>query len=219
MDGVHDMGGMDGFGPVVVGGVDEVFHDDWERRVFALNMLTGIENLRHNNGRATREEMDPAAYLAASYYERWLYSTEVGLVDAGVLTQAELDDWSERIRAGEPVPTRHDLVAAARHVEVLQERHPLPQPEAPRFAPGDRVRVSRMRPRAHTRCPRYVRGATGVVDRIQCADRLPDLRPANVVEAVYAVSFRSTDLFGDTGEAPFAVLLDLWESYLEKDGS
>ena len=45
MDGVHDLGGMHGLGPVVVprGGV--VFHEPWEARVFALHVLVGIEGL------------------------------------------------------------------------------------------------------------------------------------------------------------------------------
>jgi nitrile hydratase subunit beta len=75
-----------------------------------------------------------------------------------------------------------------------------------------------MRPAGHTRCPRYVRGATGVVDRVHIADRLPDLavygeRPAP--EPVYAVAFGSEALWGRTGEPPWTVSVDLWESYLE----
>ena len=96
--------------------------------------------------------------------------------------------------------------------------HPLPTAAAPRFRPGQRVRVRRMRPEGHTRCPRYVRGASGVVERVHFADRLPDLavygeRPAP--EPVYAVRFRSEDLWGQGGEPPWTVSVDLWESYLE----
>lgn len=75
-----------------------------------------------------------------------------------------------------------------------------------------------MRPRGHTRCPRYVRGIAGVVERIQGEDFLPDIanyEPDAPVEPVYSVAFRSVDLWGPGEEAPFTVLLDLWESYLE----
>jgi nitrile hydratase subunit beta len=68
MDGVHDMGGMHGFGPVVVEGGDEVFHEAWEPRVFALYHLSNVRGLVGGpSGRAIRESMDPAHYLEASY--------------------------------------------------------------------------------------------------------------------------------------------------------
>jgi nitrile hydratase len=37
------------------------------------------------------ESMPPAAYEAASYYERWLYSAETILTEKGVLEPGELD--------------------------------------------------------------------------------------------------------------------------------
>jgi nitrile hydratase len=89
----------------------------------------------------------------------------------------------------------------------------------PRFVPGQGVRVRRMHPAGHTRCPRYVRGALGVVERVQGADDLPDRavyeRDAPV-EPVYAVAFRSDELWGRGEEPPWTVALDLWESYLEE---
>ncbi|MGH2899521.1 MAG: SH3-like domain-containing protein, partial [Solirubrobacteraceae bacterium] len=93
-----------------------------------------------------------------------------------------------------------------------------PPPAGARFAPGDRVRVRRMRPPGHTRCPRYARGAVGTIERVRGADRLPDLTtygaPAEP-EPVYAVAFASAGLWGASDEPPFQVLLDLWDSYLE----
>ncbi len=35
MNGIHDMGGMHGFGPVTVEEGEPVFHAPWERTVFA----------------------------------------------------------------------------------------------------------------------------------------------------------------------------------------
>ena len=213
-EGIHDMAGMDGFGAVVVGGSDEVFHASWEPRVFALNLITGSERLRHDNGRATREEMDPVHYLAASYYERWLYSIERGLVEAGTVTTAEVDAWAERLRKGEVAAMTTDAAMAERSVARLVERHVRPAPPAPRYGTGDPVRVRRMRPRGHTRAPRYLRGAAGIVERVQCVDRLPDEGP-RVDETVYAVRFRSEDVFGASDEPAFAIVADMWESYLE----
>ncbi|MFP6726770.1 MAG: nitrile hydratase subunit beta, partial [Alphaproteobacteria bacterium] len=33
MDGIHDMGGMDGFGPIPIKNEGPVFHATWEARV------------------------------------------------------------------------------------------------------------------------------------------------------------------------------------------
>jgi nitrile hydratase subunit beta len=220
VDGAHDMGGMHGFGPVVEPGGDVPYHERWEPRVFALHTLIGIEGLGAGaNGRPTREEMEPAHYLAASYYERWLWSAEQRLLRKGTIAPGDVDERVERLRGGEPVPESRDPEMAERAVAALRSEHPMPAPEAkPRFAPGTRVRVKRMRPPGHTRCPRYVRGATGTVERVDGADRLPDKAVYGERverEPVYSVAFRSTDLWGESDEPPWTVLLDLWDSYLE----
>jgi nitrile hydratase subunit beta len=88
--------------------------------------------------------------------------------------------------------------------------------ESPRFSSGGEVRVRRMHPRGHTRCPRYVRGVWGVVEAVRGAYPLPDQGPRRgEVEPVYAVAFRSEDVYGPTDEPPWTVVLDLYESYLE----
>jgi nitrile hydratase beta subunit len=215
IDGIHDMGGMQGFGAVVVPGADAVFHEEWERRVFALSTLTGFLGLRRNNGRATREEMQPSHYLEASYYERWLYSTERGLLEAGTIAEAELEAWVDRLRAGEPAPARADPKLAARSVAAFDEVRLLQAPATARFAPGDLVRVRRMHPRGHTRSPRYLRGVVGVVEHVACEDRLPDVPGDAPVEPVYTLGFDSLAVFGELAEPPFTIHADLWQSYLE----
>jgi nitrile hydratase len=220
VDGAHDMGGMHGFGAVVVPRSDDVFQAPWEKRAFAIQILVGIEGLGAGpGGRATREEMEPGEYLAASYYERWLWSAQRRLERRGNLAPGELERAVERLRAGADEARSSDPAQAARAVDALRESSSrLATPVAPRFSPGDRVRVRRMRPPRHTRCPRYVRGMTGVVERIQGEDVLPDVdnyEPNAPVEPVYAVAFRSDDLWGAGEEPPFTVLLDLWDSYLE----
>jgi nitrile hydratase len=73
-----------------------------------------------------------------------------------------------------------------------------------------------MRPAGHTRCPRYVRGAAGVVEAIRGNDRFPDIGPyEGPSEPVYSVAFTSDALFGRSEEGSWTVLLDLFESYLE----
>ena len=220
MDGAHDMGGMHGFGAVVAPGAELPYHERWEPRIFALHLLTGFEGLGAGpGGRQTREEMDPASYLAASYYERWTWSAERRLLRKGTIAPGEVEAMMERLTAGEAASEHEDPAMTERMIERLQRRSPMdPPPPGTRFAPGDRVRVKRMRPDGHTRCPRYVRGVTGTVERVHGADRLPDLttygRPAEP-EPVYSVAFASRDVWGPSEEPPFTVLLDLWDSYLE----
>ena len=220
MDGAHDMGGMHGFGPVVAPRAELPYHERWEPRVFALHLLVGFEGLGAGpGGRQVREEMDPASYLAASYYERWIFSAEQRLLRKGSIAPGEVEQMMARLAAGEDAPEHEDPAMSERIIERLRRRAPMdPPPPDARFAPGDGVRVKRMRPPGHTRCPRYVRGVAGTVERVHGADRLPDLatygKPAQP-EPVYAVAFGSQDLWGAGDEPPFTVLLDLWDSYLE----
>jgi nitrile hydratase len=211
---------MHGFGRVVEPGDELAYHEQWEPRVFAIQMLVGLEGLGAGpGGRAVREEMDPASYLAASYYERWLYSAEQRLLRKGTITPGDLESMMERLRAGEAMPRHHDAAMAERLVDDLRTRMPMhPPPEGARFGPGRRVRVMRMHPPGHTRCPRYVRGAVGVVEAVRGADRLPDRAVYDEKvdhEPVYSVGFSSEELWGPSAESPWMVYLDLWDSYLE----
>jgi nitrile hydratase subunit beta len=210
------MGGMHGFGPVVVPGGEAVYHERWEPRVFAMSTLVGVEGLGASSGRAIREEMAPEDYLRASYYERWHYSTEERLLRRGTIAPGEVDAWVERLRRGEEPPRRSDPAQAARALGAIREVKPFRPAGNARFAVGDRIRVKRMRPAGHTRCPRYVRGATGLVERVHGADTFPDIGPyEGPDEPVYSVGFRSEELFGPSDEGAWTVLLDLFESYLE----
>lgn len=210
------MGGMDGFGPVVTRGSELVAHHPWELRVFALSTLVGIHGLGSGRGRAIREEMAPADYLLAGYYERWLWSTEQRLLRRGTIAEHDVGRWMARIRDGETPPRRLDPDAAARVVAATEATAPLAPADTTRFAVGERVGVRRMRPTGHTRCPRYVRGAAGVVEAVRGVDACPDTGPyEGLVEPVYAVAFVSDDLFGVSDEGVWTVVLDLFESYLE----
>lgn len=91
MNGAHDLGGMDGFGPIAPEPDEPVFHGDWERRVFAMTVamgFTGAWNI--DMSRFARENVDPAEYLRSSYYEKWLHGLETLLVEKGLLSAEEL---------------------------------------------------------------------------------------------------------------------------------
>ena len=73
MDGVHDLGGMHGFGPVAREQNEPAFHAAWEAAVYAImraSMSNGLYNL--DEFRHGVERMDPAHYLRSGYYEHWL---------------------------------------------------------------------------------------------------------------------------------------------------
>jgi nitrile hydratase subunit beta len=92
MNGIHDLGGMHGVGPVVAEANEPPFHHDWERRVFAL-FFGGFAGGHYNvdQFRHAIERMEPAHYLHSSYYEHWLHAIETLLVENGALTKAELE--------------------------------------------------------------------------------------------------------------------------------
>jgi len=120
------MGGMHGFGTAVEPGDELAYCERWEPRVFAIQMLVGAEGLGAGpGGRVVREEMDPARYLAASYYERWLYSAEQRLLRKGTVAPGDVEAMTERLRTGESVPEHRDAAMAERMLENLRTRVPM----------------------------------------------------------------------------------------------
>jgi nitrile hydratase len=206
MNGIHDLGGLSGFGPVVVEHDEPVFHEQWEALAYALNAL-GLARLRAYNideYRHAIERMDPAHYLSASYYERVLTGVATLLVEKGVVTQQELER-----RAGGAFPLSRPV--AERPTIELE-----PQLQA-RFAVGVAVKVRDMHPAGHTRVPRYVRGKCGTVLHVAPKFSFPDgaahgLPPRN--EHTYHVAFNARELWPDA-DATDSVVVDLWDSYLE----
>jgi len=207
MDGVHDMGGMEGFGHVARD--EDVFHADWERRVFGMSMTAQIENTNTDEFRHTIERLDPSLYLSSGYYGRWLAALEVRLAERGLVSSDEIDarvGASVRPSAAAPIglPTSSPSGGPVRSIA-----------ERPRFAAGDHVRVLDVHSRGHTRLPRYVRGKAGTVTVVHPAFVFPDTHAHGVGEDpgyVYAVSFSARDLWGG---GDHVVHVDVWEQHLE----
>jgi nitrile hydratase len=206
MDGIHDLGGMSGFGRVEVEPNEPVFHKPWERRVFGLNAV-GIVVLRAYNVDEYRhaiERMEARHYLAASYYERVLTGVATLLVEKGVVTHGELE-----ARAGGVFPLSRSA-ASPRAADVAQR-------VGPRFAVGEEVVVRTMHPVGHTRVPRYVRGKRGVIVHVAPPFSFPDAAAHGLPqrsEPTYHVRFGARELWADAAENNATVVVDLWESYL-----
>lgn len=215
MNGVHDMGGMHGLGPIVPEPETEGFHARWEARVHALTLASPTRG-NIDAGRHRIELMPAAEYLRLSYYEKWLARLEQLLVAGGHVTPEEL-------ASGQPDPAA-PRATPVRPVESVPEALSGPYsyvreagPAA--FATGDRVRARNLHPRGHTRLPRYVRGHTGVIIAAHGAHVLPDANAHNEGENphhLYTVSFAARDLWGPDAGAGDSVRLDLWECYLER---
>ncbi len=203
MDGIHDMGGMHGFGPVLVERDEPVFHHRWEGVVRALMGRTVGRYYHLDEFRHAIERMPAHEYLRASYYEKWLHAVETLLIEKSVIAPRELA--ARRASGPAPAPAAAAL-----------ERPPL----RARFQPGDRVRARNLHPSGHTRLPRYVRGRRGVVLTVNGPFLLPDTnahgRSADW-EACYAVEFAASELWGEGAPVADTVSVDLWESYLQED--
>ena len=212
MNSIHDMGGMDGFGPVEVEVNEPVFHEPWEGRVFGL--FTGLLN-PWNRGRNfpwfrfALESLPPSEYLRMSYYERWFEVVSSNLLRAGLVSADELA--SGYRDPSQPLPVQLATSNVGGDAASTAEAG---------FAVSDEVRVRNLHPRGHTRVPRYVRDKRGSVVTDNGVWALQDTdergqRLVDVPQHVYTVRFEAEELWGERGVQNDGVYVDLWEEYIE----
>jgi nitrile hydratase beta subunit len=214
MNGAHDMGGEQNFGPVRAEANEPVFHHRWEARVLGLNLaMAATRQWNIDQGRAAIEGIEPATYLAMSYYEKWFERLCRLLIERGLVTREELSDG--RMRA----PAKTIATLAADNVIPTLKRGVLSSREiaAPaRFKVGDGVRTKNMNPPTHTRLPRYCRDKPGTIAIVHGAHVYPDasaLGRGDDAHWLYTVRFEARDLWGCDTTAS-AVYADVWEPYL-----
>jgi len=218
MNGVHDLGGMQGLGPIEREPGEPVFHARWEARIFAINRAVGafgkwnIDASRHS-----REKIPPADYLRMSYYERFVHSVIDLLVQSGLVTRAEIDS-GKPASAAKPASPAMPLDRVA---ELVAHGTPARRdvPSAPAFRAGDRVRAKNIHPATHTRLPRYARGKIGTIERDHGVFVFPDTNAHFLGEQpqhVYSVRFSARELWDDQAPAQDAVYVNLWDSHLER---
>jgi nitrile hydratase len=240
MDGIHDVGGMDGFGSPNAGGHDadidtgtddgestdplsggayEPFHERWEGITYSLFVATlgnGVANI--DEFRHSIERMDPDRYLTARYYDRWVTGLSRLLLETDTIDAEDFWVRTAAFAAGEgSVPEREepglvgDLAAGVADAYGSEG-----EPREPRFEAGEAVRIENVHPEGHTRCPGYVRRTQGTIEAHRGTFTLPDAsahgEPAT--EPLYEVAFDARELWGEDADPNVAVTLDLWESYL-----
>jgi nitrile hydratase beta subunit len=216
MNGVHDMGGMQGFGPVSPEPDEPVFHTDWEARCLALNRAMGYAGAwKIDVSRAAIEQMPAHLYLTMTYYEKWAYRMEKLLLKRGLLTPDEVAA-GRALGPAQPLPRK--LTAADVPKALTRASYERPAPAPARFTVGDRVRTSNNHPRTHTRLPRYARGRCGVIETVRGCQVFPDSVAIGAGEDpqwLYTVCFEGRELWGDTAEPTLRISIDAWEPYLE----
>ena len=174
MNGVHDMGGMDGFGKVEVEPNEPMFHTEWEGRVLAMVRAMGAAGAFNiDTSRFYRETLPPDIYLASSYYQKWLLGLEDMLVDKGYITASEVAA-GHATEPGKPLKHGKFTIADVERV-MVRGKFGRNAPAPAKFKPGDRVRAKNMHPATHTRLPRYTRGHVGVVERNLGCNVFPEL--------------------------------------------
>lgn len=218
MNGVHDMGGMEGFGPVKPEVNEPVFHDVWEGRVLAMNRAMGFTGTWNGDiSRYAKEVIAPDVYLSSSYYKRWVIGLEWMLTQNGLVGVDEFAA-GHALRPGEPL--KRKLTLDKLKSALARGSYERPAKSAALFKPGDAVRMRNVHPEGHTRLPRYVRGHAGVVERVHGCHVFPDTHASPTREEdpqwLYTVRFTARELWGDNADPTVTTSVEAWEPYLEK---
>ena len=216
MNGIHDMGGMHGFGPVVPEPNEPPFHSAWEGRSLALNRAMGFAGVWNiDRSRAGIEELPPHVYLAMSYYERWAVRLQNLLVECGLVDQSEIGA-GHALRPGKP--NMRKLSPADVDASLIRGSYTRHATAPARFAVGDRVRTRNIHPQTHTRLPRYARGHVGVVESVRGCHIFPDssaIDGRDNPQWLYAIVFEGRELWGPEGDPTLKLSIEAFEPYLE----
>lgn len=224
MDGVHDLGGRQGFGPIDPEADEPVFHAEWERRVLPMfPALAGAGAFNLDQFRYGMEQIPPVEYLGSTYYEHWMHSmihwgTRAGIFDADEL-ERRTRHYLEHPDEDAPRAAKPELTDALRGLIPTGSDCRRETDREPAFAVGDRVRVLADASSMHTRRAGYVRGRVGEVVAAHGAYVYPDSNAAGVGEDphhLYTVRFTAEELWGadEPGAVNAVNHIDLWEPYL-----
>jgi len=219
MDGIHDLGGKQGFGRIEVTGDEEpAFHEPWEGRMWGISRgMTRHPGWNAPKFRHTREWEEPVGYLTRPYLDQWFKAFACMLIGFDRATVEEIASgrsFNGKLEGVPPPQTAADvgrLKFRTGKVRVSQPGDPDPS-----YRLGDRVKARLVSSSGHTRLPAYVRGHVGEIVGYHGVQVLDDAAAHDlaVVEPLYTVRFRLSDLFSERAGCPDRVHLDLWESHL-----
>jgi nitrile hydratase len=217
MNGVHDMGGMHGMGPIEYDRNEPVFHTRWEARAFALTLAMGAwRKWNIDASRHSRELIPPADYLRMSYYEKWIAGLVELSVKSGLVAREEIENGRPAEGSAKATPP----LTADKVAKTLAKGGPANRdvPVAARFQVGQAVRARNINPTGHTRLPRYARGKLGTINRDHGVHVFPDTNAHFLGENpqhVYSVRFAARELWGEQASPHDSVYIDLWDDHLD----
>jgi nitrile hydratase beta subunit len=217
VNGIHDLGGMHGMGPIKPEQNEPVFHSRWEARVFAMVRAMGAWRKWNIDASRHQRELIPGPQaLRMSYYEKWLAGLTELMIAKGLVTRAEIDSG----RASPESPKATPALPANAVSQLITTGAPANRdlPVAPRFQSGQRVRARNINPLGHTRVPRYVRGKVGTIDSFHGVFVFPDTNAhfkGENPQPLYSVRFAAQELWGEDAVTQDSVYVDLWEEYLD----
>lgn len=218
MNGVHDMGGMQGYGPVRPESNEPVFHAPWEGRVITMVLaIAAWGKFGADQRRYVRELIPPAEFLSMSYYQIWYTGLIANMLDAGMVTREEVERGTPAAGSTKLTPA----LSAARVPTFFANGAPKKRNVAAvaNFRVGQRVRARNINPPTHTRLPRYARGKSGVVTRDHGIFVFPDTNASFQGEKpqhLYSVRFAARELWGEQAKPKDSVYIDMWDDYLER---
>jgi nitrile hydratase subunit beta len=216
MDGIHDMGGMHGFGKVEPEQNEPVFHAAWEGRTLALNRAMGYTGIwTIDQTRAGIERLPPDVYLSSSYYRKWAVRLENLVVELGLVDADEIKA-GHALRPGKPL--KRKLHAADVSNTLTRGSYSRPPQSAARYKVDDRVHTKNIHPVTHTRLPRYARGRVGVIEAVRGCHVFPDTAAIGKGENqqwLYTVLFEGRELWGDGTDPSLKVSIEAFEPYLD----
>ena len=216
MDGIHDLGGVEGFGPIPLKDGDAHFREieEWEKRMWGLARCGIAQGITIDWFRHGIERMAPADYLSFAYFNKWCANYFVMLLDSGAIT---MDDISRGHLENPAAPAQPITVADALAINLEADTNFEIEVEAdPAFTVGQTVCTCAQMHSGHTRLPRYARGARGVITAYHGSHALPDkgAEGKHLGEHLYTVCFSASELWGDEANPNDTVAMELWESYL-----
>jgi nitrile hydratase len=217
VNGIHDMGGMHGMGPIHREQNEPVFHEQWEGRAFGLLFAMGafgkwtLDALRHQI-----ELIPPADYLRMRYYEKWVAALIELMIKTGLVSRMEVENGIPASGSA----TMSPALPAAQVAAMVTNGDPASRKVAAtaHFRVGQRVRGRNINPTGHTRLPRYARGKLGTIDRDHGVFVFPDTNARGLGEKpqhIYSVRFGARELWGEQAAVHDSVYVDMWDDYLE----
>ena len=216
MDGIHDLGGRQGFGTIDVDEPEEPFHEPWEGRVRGMvNAMSKAPVWNIDWFRLCRELIDPVDYLLRPYFDQWIQTYAAMMVNSGIATIDEIASGHAKTHAANlrPPMTAADVQKAKKRDRNYERNNGTP----PAFSVGDAVRVKKFGAPGHTRLPGYVRGRLGRIEARHGAHVFPDANAHGGERAapLYTVGFNAAELWPEAEGRRERVFLNMWEGYLE----